>query len=231
MSVPDNELIAEVLLYSEGFKHAKILASKVVSLFTLCKQLLSHQQHYDWGLRALKTILTVGGQLIQQEKKTEKALDYKKEAVLLIKAIRINTMSKLTYADSQKFVNLLNDVFTGIKSEDISYEKLAEAIKASIEELKLEFIEKQIRKMLQFHEATRQRMGVVIVGPSGCGKSTIWKVLKMAYEKMGEPLVLNVMNPKSMPRRQLLGFMDHDTREWNNGVLTASAKQVFDNFY
>ena len=54
--------------------------------------------------------------------------------------------------------------------------------------------------MLQFHEATKQRMGVVIVGPSGCGKSTIWKVLKQAYEKLNMTMVTHVMNPKSMPR-------------------------------
>ena len=64
MSVPDIELIAETLLFSEGFKHAKKLAAKVVSLFRLMRQLLSAQQHYDWGLRALKTILNTGGQLI-----------------------------------------------------------------------------------------------------------------------------------------------------------------------
>jgi dynein heavy chain 2 len=64
MSVPDNELIAEVLLFSEGFKTAKVLARKIIAVFTLSKQLLSKQQHYDWGLRALKTILTVAGRLI-----------------------------------------------------------------------------------------------------------------------------------------------------------------------
>ena len=41
MSVPDNELIAEVLLYAEGFKDAKNLAKKIVSIFTLSKQLLT----------------------------------------------------------------------------------------------------------------------------------------------------------------------------------------------
>jgi len=41
MSAPDLGLIAETMLYSEGFKHAKKLAVKIVSLFKLCKQLLS----------------------------------------------------------------------------------------------------------------------------------------------------------------------------------------------
>jgi dynein heavy chain 2 len=34
------------------------------------------------------------------------------------------------------------------------------------------------------------------------------------------------MNPKSMPREQLLGVMNNDTREFQDGVLTASARQV-----
>ena len=38
-----------------------------------------------------------------------------------------------------------------------------------------------------------------------------------------------VMNPKSMPREQLLGHMDMDTREWFDGVLTSSARKV--NYY
>jgi dynein heavy chain 2 len=47
MSVPDNELIAEVLLYAEGYfnnfsyKNAKELAKKIVCVFTLSRQLLS----------------------------------------------------------------------------------------------------------------------------------------------------------------------------------------------
>ena len=34
------------------------------------------------------------------------------------------------------------------------------------------------------------------------------------------------MNPKAMPRHQLLGHIDMDTREWSDGVLTNSARQV-----
>lgn len=226
MSKPDNELIAEVLLFAEGFKSSKQLAQKLIPLFTLSSQLLSPQQHYDWGLRALKTILTVGGELIQKEKAKGEAINPNREALILIKAIRINTMSKLTFGDSKKFEFLLNDMFPGIKVEDIIYEDLEKAIHETLTELNLEQNPKQLSKMLQFHEATNQRMGVVIVGPSGCGKSTIWKVLKKSYEKLGIHMLMNVMNPKSMPRQQLLGEMDHDTREFKDGVLTASARQV-----
>jgi dynein heavy chain 2 len=137
MAAPDLELIAETLLFSEGFKHAKQLAAKIVSLFRLTKQLLSAQQHYDWGLRALKTVLNTGGQLIQRELKKGRKLDYAAEALLLIKSIRVNTISKLTYSDSKKYEYLQADMFPGIKSEDIAYEELMDAIKEAIQELGL----------------------------------------------------------------------------------------------
>ena len=38
MTKPDNDLIAEVILYSEGFKDAKNLGKKLVSLFNLRTQ-------------------------------------------------------------------------------------------------------------------------------------------------------------------------------------------------
>lgn len=139
MSVPDNELIAEVLLYAEGFKNAKILAEKIMTIFKLSRQLLSPQQHYDWGLRALKTILTVAGEIIQQERK--KGVSDEMESELLIKSIRINTMSKLTYHDTKKFVQLVQDVFPGVSSQDIVYEQLTIAIKEILQSMKLSEID------------------------------------------------------------------------------------------
>lgn len=69
-------------------------------------------------------------------------------------------------------------------------------------------------------------MGVVIVGPSGSGKSTLWRILRQAMMKMGQNVKQYVMNPKAMPRTQLLGHIDMDTREWSDGVLTYAARQV-----
>ena len=80
--------------------------------------------------------------------------------------------------------------------------------------------------MLQLKEALDQRMGCVVVGPSGCGKTAVWRVLREALQKCGQKVVIHVMNPKSMPRQQLLGDMDLDTREWQDGVLTQAARQV-----
>ena len=227
MAAPDNALIGEVILYAEGYKEAKIVGTKVVELFTLSRQLLSKQQHYDWGLRALKTILLISGNLIQMEKKKPNAsIDLKTEMELVIKAVRLNTLAKLTYADTVRFEALIKDIFPNSFVQDAVYETLEASIRDSLAELKLDLLPSQVKKVVQLNENLNQRMGCVIVGPSGCGKSTLLRILRAALSKMGQSVVVHTMNPKAMPRQQLLGHMDLDTREWFDGVLTASARQV-----
>lgn len=43
MVVPDTELISEIMLVAEGFRGARLLARKFITLYTLCKELLSKQ--------------------------------------------------------------------------------------------------------------------------------------------------------------------------------------------
>lgn len=43
MVVPDFELICEIMLVAEGFIDARVLARKFITLYTLCKELLSKQ--------------------------------------------------------------------------------------------------------------------------------------------------------------------------------------------
>ena len=68
MVVPDYELIAEIMLIAEGFIDGRILAKKFLTLYTLCTDLLSKQDHYDWGLRAIKSVLVVAGTLKRGDK-------------------------------------------------------------------------------------------------------------------------------------------------------------------
>ena len=63
MTSPDRHLIAQVMLFSQGFRSAEKLAQKIVPFFTLCKEQLSNQSHYDFGLRALKYVLVSAGNI------------------------------------------------------------------------------------------------------------------------------------------------------------------------
>lgn len=61
MIVPDSKLIAETILFGEGFKNTKNLANKIIVLFSLCKQLLSIQNYNDYGLRSLIELIKYAG--------------------------------------------------------------------------------------------------------------------------------------------------------------------------
>ncbi|KAJ3309792.1 Cytoplasmic dynein 2 heavy chain 1 [Boothiomyces sp. JEL0838] len=223
MTHPNYDLIAEVILLSEGFKSGKLLGSKVVSIFSLSKQFLTVQQHYDWGLRPLKAVLSLAGNLIHEEKKKNKEIN---ESMVIVKALCASIISKLTFSDTQRFNLLLKDLFPDIQMEDIIYEQLDTALREAYKELDLIYLESQAEKVFQLYEACRQRMGVVLVGPSGSGKTTIWKLLEKAWSKMGQKLIVHKSNPKAIDRQMLLGHMDIDTREWSDGVLTFASRQA-----
>ena len=136
--------------------------------------------------------------------------------------------------DSKRFSDLIKDVFAenGVRNEmsQESFEyKLGEQIKKELENNNLSLMQNQFKKIMQLNEALSQRMGVVIVGPSQCGKSTLLSVLHKSLIAMGQNIEIHVMNPKACDRRQLLGYMDMDTREWFDGILTKSARQSIAN--
>lgn len=86
--VPDMVLICENMLMAEGFTGAKILASKFYGLYALLKDLLSAQKHYDWGLRAVKSVLRVAGSMLRAEPELD-------EAAILMRALRDSNTAKI----------------------------------------------------------------------------------------------------------------------------------------
>jgi dynein heavy chain 1 len=75
MTRPNRELIAQVMLFSQGFRTAESLASKIVPFFNLCDEQLSPQPYYDFGLRALKAVLANAGILERERLQNAKLED------------------------------------------------------------------------------------------------------------------------------------------------------------
>jgi dynein heavy chain 1, cytosolic len=109
MTRPDRELIAQVMLFSQGFRTAESLASKIVPFFNLCDEQLSPQPHYDFGLRALKAVLASAGILkrerLQEARSSGNNIDLAglsdatSEQVILIQSVTETIVPKLVADD------------------------------------------------------------------------------------------------------------------------------------
>uniref|UniRef100_A0A6P6XQE3 Dynein heavy chain, cytoplasmic n=1 Tax=Dermatophagoides pteronyssinus TaxID=6956 RepID=A0A6P6XQE3_DERPT len=96
--------------------------------------------------------------------------------------------------------------------------------------------EYQLEKIQQLYEQIQIRFGVVLIGPSGSGKTTIWQMLKRSLEQMSSSTTtatnkfrsinLIIINPKSMQRSSLFGYIDDDTREWHDGLFSAKSRDI-----
>lgn len=67
-----------------------------------------------------------------------------KESHIVVQALRLNTMSKLTFTDCSRFDALVRDVFPGVDFKDVEYKELTTALQAVFEEAKLEIIPSQV---------------------------------------------------------------------------------------
>ena len=74
-----------------------------MALFGLAQQLLSRQQHYDWGLRALKTCLAISGRLLREHRAAGQQLNQVSETQIIIRGVRLATTPKLTFDDTNRY--------------------------------------------------------------------------------------------------------------------------------
>jgi dynein heavy chain len=219
--VPDLVLICENMMMAEGFLSAKLLASKFYGLYSLLSELLSKQSHYDWGLRAVKSVLVVAGQL----RRAEPALN---EEALLMRALRDFNIPKIVQADEVVFFGLLNDLFPDLNPPRVFDEELSECIAAACDAHGLWPDPFFTLKVMQLDELLDIRHCVFIMGPPGAGKSTCWKMLQAARNlRQPDGKVKTVdLNPKTMPTEDLYGHISMTTREWKDGLLSSIMRDL-----
>ncbi|GMH84222.1 hypothetical protein TrST_g13493, partial [Triparma strigata] len=213
--VPDLVLICENMLMAEGFVTAKELASKFYCLYSLLKALLSAQLHYDWGLRAIKSVLVVAGSF----KRAEPDLA---EDALLMRALRDFNIPKIVREDEVVFFGLLGDLFPGIDPPRNLDEELEAHVLTACEQLGNDPDDTFRLKIVQTEELLGVRHCVFLMGPAGAGKTQCWKTLARArnLRSPDAPTKVVDLSPKAVKTEELYGFISLATREWKDGLLS-----------
>ncbi|KAF6768135.1 hypothetical protein AHF37_06451 [Paragonimus kellicotti] len=266
MTQPDRQLIAQVMLYSQGFRTAEILAGKVVPFFQLCDEQLSPQSHYDFGLRALKSVLISSGNVKRErirkikddilsrgEEVNETSIaEQLPEQEILIQSVMETMVPKLVAEDIPLLYSLLTDVFPGVVYSQSAMVGLRRELRRVCKEMYLVYNESGlfdkspenesvstctgttagslwVQKVLQLYQITCIHHGLMMVGPSGSGKSAAWRVLLKALERLeGVEGVAHVIDPKSISKESLYGYLDPNTREWTDGLFTHILRKIID---
>lgn len=250
MTKPDRQLIAQVMLFSQGFRSAEKLASKIVPFFKLCDEQLSNQSHYDFGLRALKSVLVSAGnikrdriQRIKDAKKSSgeeveesKIAEKLPEQEILIQSVCETMEPKLVAEDIPLLKSLMSDVFPGVDYHGAEMTELKGHIHEVCRQMYLVSGEGDamggawMEKVLQLYQISNLNHGLMMVGPSGSGKSVAWKVLLKALERYeGTEGVAHLIDPKAISKEALYGVLDPNTREWTDGLFTHILRKIIDN--
>ena len=222
--IPDYALIGEIRLFSYGYKEARPLSKKMVQTFQLSSEQLSTQDHYDFGMRAVNTVITAAGLNKRENPDGE-------EDLLLLRSLRDSNVPKFLSADIVLFENIISDLFPDAKLPEADYGALFEGIEEGLNKLGLQRVPAFIKKCIQLYEVTVLRHGLMLVGPAGGGKTCNYKVLQFAQNSISKRkeqtestlkykhVKTHICNPKSITMNQLYGAYDETTHEWSDGIL------------
>ena len=146
------------------------------------------------------------------------------EAGLLMRALRDFNLPKIVADDLGVFMGLLQDLFPAVcdsmpRARDQPFEQLVAAV---AREGQLQPSEYFVQNVVDLQELLDIRHCVFVMGSSGAGKSAAWQQLARAWTKGGVrgKTTYRDINPKSLTSNELYGFVNMNTREWKDGMLS-----------
>lgn len=226
MMVPDYALIAEIKLFSFGFEDNRNLARKLTQVLILCSEQLSSQKHYDYGMRAVFSILVRAGKLRQD------LGDVWSEAMIVLSAVTDVNLPKFNTADIPLFKGITSDLFPGVELPTPDYRTLLQAIGEVCKEDNLQLDEPFLRAVIQLYETVCVRHGLMVVGETFSGKTRVTHTLAKAMTRIRDDpkfegaVKIYTMNPKSITQGQLYGSFDENTHEWTDGILAVTYRNA-----
>ncbi|KAG6609730.1 Axonemal dynein heavy chain [Phytophthora cinnamomi] len=246
MMVPDYALISEIRLYSFGFAQARSNARKLTQVLQLASEQLSSQKHYDYGMRAVNSILVATGALRQQLGNDP----FWTEDKIVLRSVQDVNLPKFTSDDLPLFRGITSDLFPDVLLPLPDHGALLRHIDETCVRgiavvpdvnVPLECKPEFKMKVVQFYETVQVRHGLMIVGTTGSGKTCVVHSLATAMTSCyteeielqeengtkGAPTLqqrvnIHTMNPKAITSGQLYGNFDENTHEWSDGVLACT---------
>lgn len=219
MMIPNYAMIAEISLYSFGFQQARELSVKITQSLKLSSEQLSTQSHYDYGMRAVKSIILAAGVY----KNENPAQD---EFILVLKAICDCNLPKFTQEDTSLFNGIISDLFPINKLDSTGYDNLLSALESSFTLNNLTSTDEMRKKVIQLYDTVRVRHGLMLVGATMGGKTTITNSLAQALTKIDQKVEVHRINPKSISIGRLYGDFEKATLDWQDGVLAVTVREA-----
>lgn len=123
-------MIIKITLISSGFLESDELSKKIAVIYDLMLKQLSKSDHYDFGMRAIKSVLRA----LASIKRSNREM---KEVNVVIKAIRDMNLPKFIADDVILFDNMFIDLFPDCDEPENDNDELQIAIEEAMLEKKL----------------------------------------------------------------------------------------------
>ena len=167
MMVPDYALIGEIMFFAYGFANGKECGQKMVTTFRLCSEQCSSQPHYDYGMRAVKTVITAAGNLKRKEPQAD-------ELVLLLRALQDVNIPKFLDGDLPLFRGIISDLFPGKKRPELDYGALVSVMQSTIDAHGLQPHPWFMGKVIELYEMIVVRHGADSASFSSSFSTSSW---------------------------------------------------------
>jgi len=218
---PNIQIIAEVLLYSKGFQNSSSLSKKIHEFINVSSSLLNNQSHYDFSLRfVIQVIQDTTFFNIKPELNITSD-----ETSILYNSIHRRIVPMLTRNDSDKIIPILMDVF-GIIQSIQSSSPYHESINNEAANHGYFTDSYWLERLNSFIESLSLNQGIILVGNPYSGKTSLLQVAKGVLSCSDKRIDVTSVNPNLMSLNSFLGFVNHNTREWNDGFLPSYFRSV-----